>query len=261
VTKKQLLLRKLSFMAIPNIKSKIKSILMGLNNIASPDEVTQAENDFYNISLTEGMTAFDVGANIGEFTLLFANKVGESGQVHAFEPCINTFKKLQGKISSINLPQIIINNNAVSDKEEIIKLYVYDEAHSTLNSMADRPLEKYGLNIKSTHTEEIQAITIDSYCARMDVSHIDLLKIDVEGAEYQVLLGAEQMLKTRSIDCVLFEFGQTVFDMGNNPWQIKNYLNQVGYKINNIIRHNPIFPGANVPNEAKFSIHLATPRG
>lgn len=242
------------------LKRKFERKYLSLIKIASPAEISKAEKIFYINYLSEGMTVFDVGANLGELSLLFSSLVGTTGQVHSFEPCDNTFNKLSQIFEIVQRPQITINHNAVSDKQEIIKLYVYDEEHSTLNSMADRPLKKYGLDVKPTHVEEIKAITIDDYCENQKITHINLLKIDVEGAEYQVLSGARKMLQTKAIDCIIFEFGQTTFDMGNQPKEIKNYLNKLGYQVKNLIQGNPIFPGANITDNARFSIHLALPR-
>lgn len=247
-------------MIINNLKRKLEKKYINLINVASYIEVIKAERIFYINYLSEGMTVFDVGANIGELSLLFSSLVGDKGQVHSFEPCQKTFNKLSQICDIIQRPQIKINHKAVSKKQDLIKLYVYDDEYSTLNSMADRPLENYGLDIKPNHIEEVESITIDQYCQENNISHINLLKIDVEGAEYQVLLGTENMLKNKKIDCCLFEFGQTTFDMGNKPSEIEKYLNKLGYKVRNLIKGNPNFPGSGDLNNASFSIHVAMPR-
>lgn len=54
---------------------------------AKPDDVERAEQSFYLSYLRENMVTFDVGANIGELSLLFSRFIGVSGEVHAFEPC------------------------------------------------------------------------------------------------------------------------------------------------------------------------------
>ncbi len=61
---------------------------------SSPLEVEQAEQTFYINYLRQGMTVFDVGANIGETSLLFSRFVGSSGVVHSFEASSSMFKKL-----------------------------------------------------------------------------------------------------------------------------------------------------------------------
>ena len=83
----------------------------------------------------------------------------------------------------------------------------------------------------------------------------------MEGAEYQVLLGAMEMLKQRRIGVCVFEFGATTFDMGNRPQEIESYLSGMGYTLRNVVRGDPVFPGGATAKSAKYSMHVATPKG
>jgi FkbM family methyltransferase len=228
---------------------------------ASQIEVEQAEQTFYINYLREGMTVFDVGANVGEIALLFSRFVGSMGEVHAFEASRSTFEKLTQVCQLVGHSQIVLNNKAVADQEGISKLYVYDDNHSAWNSLADRPLHEYGIDVTPIRIEEVETVTIDGYCQENNISHIDLLKIDVEGAEYQVLLGCRQMLESQCIRCCVFEFGATTFDMGNSPNKIEDYLRHYGYQIWNVVKGNPVFPGRASAVEACFSVHVAIPKG
>jgi FkbM family methyltransferase len=227
---------------------------------ASPIDVERAEQTFYINYLREGMTVFDVGANIGELSLLFSRFVGNTGIVYAFEASSSMFEKLSKILTLTRRPRIVLNHAAVADKSGKLKFHVYDDDHSGWNSLADRPLERYGIDLKPDHIEEVESITIDDYCQKNNISQIDLLKIDVEGAEYQVLLGARHMLENQKILCCVFEFGQTTFDMGNNPNEIEAYLNQFNYRIQNVVAGDPIFPGRQSVDEARFSVHVARPK-
>lgn len=227
---------------------------------SSSMEVEQAEHTFYINYLRPGMTVFDVGANIGEMSLLFSRFVSSSGQVHSFEASSSMFKKLSTVCQITNREQIVLNHKAVADRETILKFHVYDDFHSGWSSLAQRPLEKYGINVKPTHVEEVEAITIDGYCQQHNIEQIDLIKIDVEGAEYQVLLGARKMLESRKIRCCTFEFGGTTFDMGNAPQEIEDYLKQLGYQLRNVVKGDPVFPGGAKDITASFSMHIAQPK-
>lgn len=227
---------------------------------ASPIEVERAEYIFYINYLREGMIVFDVGANIGELSLLFSRFIGKTGRLYAFEASQATFEKLSSICQLMSRSQIILNHNAVTDQVGIAKLHLYGEEYSGWNSLANRPLEQYGINIKSTGIEDVEATTIDEYCQAHNIDQIDLLKIDVEGAEYQVLLGARRMLKQKKIRCCVFEFGQTTFDMGNDPAVIEAYLWDLGYKIRNVVKGNPVFPGRANSKDARFSVHIAIPK-
>jgi FkbM family methyltransferase len=226
--------------------------------LSSPGVVEQAERAFYNSYLARGMTVFDVGANIGDLTLLFSQLV-DDGQVHAFEASAGTFHRLVNRCQVESRPNVILNHLAVADHEGTVSLQVYDDDHSGWNSLAQRPLQNYGIDIKPVHVEVVESITVDRYCADRHVDHIDLLKIDVEGAELQVLRGAEQMLRTKSIRCCIFEFGQATFDMGDSPDDIEAYIALVGYRVRNVVDSDPAFPGRTRAATARFSMQVMVP--
>jgi FkbM family methyltransferase len=225
---------------------------------ASYMEVERAEQIFYLEYLREGMTVFDVGANVGELTLLFSRFIGK-GRVHAFEASSNAFNRLTTVCKAASRRNVQLNHLALAEAEGDITLHVYDDDYLSWSSRALRPLENYGIDVKPVAVEERAATTLDLYCERNGIAEIDLLKIDVEGAEYQVLLGAERMLRKKRVACLTFEFGQTTFDMGNNPDEIAAYLSGLGYKLRNVIKGEPIFPGRANVQTARFSMHVARP--
>ena len=137
---------------------------------------------------------------------------------------------------------------------------IYEDAYSSFNSQAARPLKDYGLDFEPVGFEEIAATTIDDYCEKNNVEKIDLLKIDVEGAELQVMRGARRMLKSKKIECLTFEFGQTTFDMGNTPEEIEEFLTEMDYEISNIVENDPLFPGREKVQTARFAMHVAVPK-
>jgi FkbM family methyltransferase len=239
---------------------QIKERLLKSAKYASPLEVERAEQIFYINYLQEGMTVFDVGANVGELSLLFSRFVGGGGKIHAFEASSSAFAKLVKVFEATGRKQVILNHKAVAHMTGTVRLHVYDDEHLSWSSMADRPLQNYGIDIKSTHVEEVESVTIDDYCRENNIARIDLLKIDVEGAELQVLLGARNMLQEKRIRCCVFEFGSTTFDMGNSPDEIETFLKGSGYTIFNLVKNEPVFPGRSSAEQARFSIHIAQPR-
>ncbi|MCW5211927.1 FkbM family methyltransferase [Desulfobulbus sp. TB] len=226
---------------------------------ASVDEVIKAEKLFYSEYITRDMTVFDVGANVGDLTMLFSCLVGPNGRVHAFEPTAATYDRLKKVINSKELENVTMNHCALSDKIGVANIHVYDDDHSTLNSLANRPLKKYGVNVTFSSIEETCTNTIDAYCQERSIEHIDLLKIDVEGAELQVLQGTQAMMQEKRITCCVFEFGQTIFDMGITPREIKDFFNKNDYQICNLVEGDPIFPGGEDVSTARFSMHIAKP--
>jgi FkbM family methyltransferase len=224
-------------------------------------EVERAERIFYLETLREGMTVFDVGANVGELTLLFSRFVGAGGVVHAFEPCEQAFERLESICRAASLRNVRLNRLALAEDEAPVSMHVYDEEHMSWNTRAARPLDDYGIDLKPLSVEEAPATTLDLYCERNGIIGVDLLKIDVEGAEFQVMLGAGRMLREKRVRCVTFEFGQTTFDMGNSPDRIESYLRGAGYELRNLIAGDPVFPGREGATTACYSMHVATPAG
>ncbi|MCA1634741.1 MAG: FkbM family methyltransferase [Acidobacteria bacterium] len=229
------------------------------SSAASFAEVERAERIFYLGYLREGMTVFDVGANVGELTLLFSRFVGAGGCVHAFEPTRAGFERLETISRAASLRNVRLNRLALAEEAGAVLLYVYDGDYLSWTSRALRPLENYGIDVKPRTTEEVAATTVDLYCESNGVAEIDLLKIDVEGAELQVLCGASRMLREKRIRCVTFEFGQTTFDMGNSPDQIESLLEDAGYELRNVVEGDPLFPGRESVQTALYSMHLAMP--
>ena len=251
------------------VKSIIRRLRTGDSAAAAPArtrassfvEVERAERIFYLDYLREGMTVFDVGANVGELTLLFSRFVGEAGSVHAFEPSGAGFERLSAVCRAASLRNVRLNRLALAEKEGDVSLHVYADEYLSWTTRAMRPLENYGINVKPLTTEDVPATTVDLYCEGNGVERIDLLKIDVEGAELQVLMGAERVLRERRVRCLTFEFGQTTFDMGNRPEQIEVFLDNVGYVVRNVVAGDPVFPGRTSARTACYSMHVATPEG
>jgi FkbM family methyltransferase len=97
------------------------------------------------------MTVFDVGANVGELTLLFSRFVGAGVVVHAFEPCAEAFGRLEAVCRAASLRNVRLNRLALAEDDGPVSLHVYDEDHMGWNTRAVRPLEDYGINLKPRH--------------------------------------------------------------------------------------------------------------
>ena len=243
-----------------NFLKRLRRRLQSSRETADFAKVERIERIFYLEYLREGMTVFDVGANVGELTLLFSRFVGDEGRVHGFEAGGQVFKRLETVCAAAGRRNVVLNHLALAEKNGTVRLNVYDEPYSSFNSQARRPLKNYGLDLEPAGIEETPALTLDSYCRDRKIEFIDLLKIDVEGAEFQVMQGARRMLRSQSIACLTFEFGQTTFDMGNDSLEIEAFLKDLRYQIRNVVKGEPVFPGRESVEAAKYSMHVAIPR-
>src|SRR5260221_4797290 len=185
---------------------------------------------------------------------------GSKGQIHAFEPTPSTFQRLAATVRNFNRNNVKINNVAVNDKSGFVTFNVYEEAYASWNTMATRPLENYGVNIDAPNAIQVAAVTIDEYCYNENIKEISLLKIDVEGAELNVLEGASKMFKEKKVRLCAFEFGQTIHDMGKSGDDFRRFFDQHGYQIRNIVKGQAVFPVDSETNAACFSIHFSKPK-
>lgn len=232
-------------------------ILRKRTNHLSPIIVEKNEQKFYIDNINEGDIVFDIGANIGRLTVLFSKFCGATGCVHSFEPTDSTFNKLSKIVSCLTPANVMTNNVAVSDVNGFIDLNIYEEDYSSWNTMVSRPLEDYGIIIGKPVTQKIPSITIDQYCKEQSIAYIDLLKIDVEGAEFYVLQGAEKMFEERKIKLCVFEFGQTNFEMGVTVKQIEDFFHKHDYEVKNVTKKQEVFPVDKKSGNAIFSVLFA----
>lgn len=182
--------------------------------------VAEPRSALYDL-VKPGMTVLDVGANIGETSLHFSRLAGAKGSVHAFEPFPATFYKLDHHARINKCENIHVHNIALSDKPGV--LFMTDTPG---NSGGNRTNFSEG-NIK------VPAETLDSFLVRYPNCKPDLIKIDVEGFESNVLLGASETLKKHKP--VLFLEVNDLFlnRAGSSANELFSILNSHGYSIVN----------------------------
>ena len=164
--------------------------------------------------LTSGMTAFDVGANIGVFTVTMAAAVGPSGAVHAFEPLPVNHRRLNRTVALNGAEQVRVNRSVVSDAEGRTQLFDYGTGYESWATLAPREIDLGTLTVRPEAEIEVDASTLDRYCDDNGVERIDVLKIDVEGSEQRVLSGASGLLRRGAIDLMIIEVADTTLAAG-----------------------------------------------
>ncbi len=146
---------------------------------------------------------FDAGSNTGQFLkLVLGHLLTEDFGIHCFEPGRETFRRL---VETCEPDHRIALNNIGLGKEKGETCLYYDAPGSGLASLTKRRLSHF--NIHFNQSETVKITTVDDYCRENNIENIHLLKIDVEGHELDVLYGAENMIKGKSIGMVSFEFG------------------------------------------------------
>ena len=144
-----------------------------------------------------GMVVCDVGANFGYYTLLMAEKVGQSGHVHAFEPNPRVANLLRQSVAVNGFAsRTTVHELALGDTEAELSLHV-DEASMGGGYVT---IEPTGLPVRCRRLDDVLGAD----------ARIDFLKVDVEGAEDAVLRGAEQILGGASLQGALIEIARGI---------------------------------------------------
>jgi FkbM family methyltransferase len=170
----------------------------------------------------EGDVVIDIGAHIGRYTIIGAKRVGTKGKVVAIEANPSNFEMLNRNIKLNQLTNIISLNNAVYSKETKVKLYLPGEelGHTTYNTvMSDRAKNE-------DKFVEVSANTLDYFLQLKGITDVNWVKIDVEGAEFEVLKGASNVLSKSKDIALLIEIHGP-----DNYRPIIEFLNLYNFKI------------------------------
>jgi FkbM family methyltransferase len=163
--------------------------------------------------------AFDIGANRGQTALSLANAFPDAS-IHSFEPVAVTFKELEK--TAAQLPRVRAHRLALADAPGELTMSADADGQ---NRLVDRAF--------TGAVERVPVSTVDQFCAEHGIDRIDLLKIDVEGAELRVLKGASESFEKRSIPMLLSEcdFFQRKYEPHTHFTDLIAFLEPLGYRV------------------------------
>ena len=169
-----------------------------------------------------GDTVVDVGANIGLWLMGVALRAGPAGVVHAFEPLPDNLRRLSSNLRRNGLDWVRCHQTAVADEVGEASLLLPTPGNSGGGSLTGDG---------RTGSITVPVLTLDEFCRRQGVAHIDLLKVDVEGAERRVFGGAEGLLTCSRPPVSMFEVGEALAAaFGSSPTEVKGFLKDLGYE-------------------------------
>ena len=158
---------------------------------------------FLRAWLRPGDVFLDVGANAGYLAAVAADCVIPTGRVHAFEPAPAHFARLE-RLAALN-PGVAwkLNAIAVAERDGVVDLFIHHHSgwHTTVRGFR-------GDEATQCRVIQVPSRSLDSYAAEQGLTGtgaIRLIKIDVEGAEAQVIAGAAKLIRSGAVDALLVE--------------------------------------------------------
>jgi FkbM family methyltransferase len=184
-----------SFTYVPFDNNLLLAVLPSFRSIVTAVLIAQQdwfefEMELWRDQIQSGMTVIDVGANVGVYTYSAAQLVGETGKVLAIEPFSGCVQCLEETRTVNQLNWVRVLSGAASDRNGIAQLAT--NAASEQNELLS---EDFQSSVATDNTEKVPCFTLDSLIVKENLSRVDWLKIDAEGHEIQVLVGADQILR------------------------------------------------------------------
>jgi FkbM family methyltransferase len=202
------------------------------NGENNSDSATNGEDNLLKKLLPsmKNRVVFDVGANVGNWSS-FALSVEPTLSMHLFEPSLNTYQKMCTKTWPLDM---CLNNIGLGEREETLELNIVNPDDG-MNSL----YERHGVeSAKVSAKEAIQITTLDAYCEKHGIYHVDFMKVDVEGHELAVFKGAKRLLEQGAIDIIQFEYGGCNLDARVYLLDIIQLLFKNGFQIAKIHPNN-----------------------
>lgn len=178
-------------------------------------------NYFRENLIQEAEQFVDIGANIGFYSILFALLSEENIEVHAFEPLQSNVERFRYNLAENDITSVSIHEYALSNSIGTTDLLVSDE-YPGETSMGSSPASS-----TPNRTEEVETKRLDDVV--LGDGTLDLIKIDVEGAEFRVLDGACEYLSENSPELLLELHPERMEEFGDDIASIEQILKQTGY--------------------------------
>lgn len=179
--------------------------------------------------LTNGMTVVDVGAHAGYYALLFARCVGSNGKVYAFEPEPDNYALLKDNIALNGYTNIEAIPKAVSNRSGTLDLFVSSQGNDRHSIFANPN------TAVQEQVRQVPTVSLDDLLASKNWPRVDLVKMDVEGAEILVLEGMSETIRHSPGLRVLAEFAPEAMRWGGRePIDLLTCLNKLGFAVHSI---------------------------
>jgi FkbM family methyltransferase len=174
-----------------------------------------------------GDIVFDIGANIGAYSLIMSKRVEEPGRVFSFEPGWPNFYNLNRNIVLNNIHNIVPTYIALSSSKRIDNFNYQDFVTGSSLHTFGRAVNFIGQKFDPEYQQLIISSSIDEFLEDYQLNQINHVKIDVDGIEAEIINGAKKTLKRKELRSVLVEFN----DAFEKDIQAIDYIKEAGFAI------------------------------
>ncbi len=176
-----------------------------------------------------GKVAYDVGANIGLVTLFLARCVGEKGLVVAFEPTPPNTARLMENVRLNKLQNVRVYQKALGNAETVATI-VYNPDASGIATLREDLAQRYRKQY-ALQEFQVEVVPLDALVQRESLPLPDFLKIDIEGYEYPMLLGARQTIQMARPIIFVEVHSSSEEDRVQNWNAVYDFLVEAGYSL------------------------------
>jgi FkbM family methyltransferase len=183
-----------------------------------------AECRFLGQFLEPGMVVLDIGAHHGYYSLLASQKVGPTGRVIAFEPSLRERRNLLQHLRLNACANVQVEETALGDTDGSAEFFIVKGKETGCNSLRPPDVRQ------PTKAVEVRVARLDDYVRQRNLTSVDFVKMDVEGAELAVLKGATEFLARLPRPIIFCE----VQELRTRPWgyaarEIVDFLRHRGF--------------------------------
>lgn len=196
-----------------------------LLDIYEKNTILQLKKLLPKIIQEQEVNVIDVGANIGFYSLSLGEILKDKKcNIHCFEPNPYTFKLLQQNVKENNISNIVLNDFGLSSEEASFELTYNERNLGTAN------IYSKSKNINSK-TATIQCTKFDSYCKEKGINSVDVIKVDIEGAELDFFKGAVDVI-SKSPSCVIIAeiVDENCEKAGYSAKDLYDFIIQLGFE-------------------------------
>src|SRR3989338_309483 len=197
---------------------------MGMLEIYSTGVYEPIITSLFHYFVKDRDTVFDIGANIGYFSIIASHLTGPMGKCYAFEPIPGNAHFIQKNKDLNSLDQLVVVNKCVGNLDSRrMKLYVSSVLNSGSNTVVGSDHHK-----NSIHAE---SITLDSFCTSQNITSVDFLKMDIEGSECYAIEGMRQGIQKHLYKKVMIEFHDKYLEkLGVTSYDLKKVFVESNYR-------------------------------